>query len=49
MPSPARYGQRPVYFSDLAVLSDAPYQRIHLPPGQQGDAIGLLRTHFNVH
>lgn len=28
VPSPARYGGRAVYFSDLAVRADAPYQRI---------------------
>lgn len=28
VPSPARYGNRAVYFSDLAVRADAPYQRL---------------------
>jgi ABC-type phosphate/phosphonate transport system substrate-binding protein len=28
VPSPARYGGRPVYFTDIVVRADAPYQRL---------------------
>lgn len=28
IPSPARYGGRPIYFTDLAVRADAPFQRL---------------------
>lgn len=35
VPSPGRYGGRAVYFSDLAVRADAPYQRIEDTFGQR--------------